>query len=71
MEQQSPTKYEERLSLSREEIADRLHRIADQIARGTLTFGGAESAISDRAEYEIEFKADPRKRELEIEVKWG
>jgi amphi-Trp domain-containing protein len=70
MERSLTEKYEERLSLSRAEVAARLRTLSDQIAAGALSLGSVQSPVADRANYEIELKADQRRGRLEIEIEW-
>lgn len=62
--------FEEHLVLSRDEIANRLHQIADQIARGSLSVGGIRSTVPETARYQLDFDVDDGERELKIEIEW-
>jgi amphi-Trp domain-containing protein len=57
-----------RSDLTRQEAADKLAQLAEQLRNGSLSFGGdkGEVAVSDN----IEFKANLHDDELEIELKW-
>jgi len=65
-----PGKFKEHLVLDRQEIADRLRHLADQIGQGTISLGSVQATVPERAEYEVELEVNHQKRELEIEVKW-
>ncbi|HEY8475393.1 MAG TPA: amphi-Trp domain-containing protein [Chloroflexota bacterium] len=62
--------FEEHLTLSRSEVAGRLHDLADQIAEGKLAIGKVETDVAERVEYEVDFEVDHHKRELKIELEW-
>jgi amphi-Trp domain-containing protein len=61
--------------LSREEVAARLHRLADMLARhNDIEFdrGGMRFTVDvpDEVELKIELEVGSDKRELEIELTW-
>lgn len=67
---------EKRETLSREEAATRLRRIANLLSgaeeevsfdRGEMKF---KLAIPDRIEWKVELEMDEKESELEIELKW-
>lgn len=70
MARPAPREYEEHEVLSRAQIADRLHRIADQIAQGQLSIGYIQASLPDQAHYEVECEVEQYKGELKIEVEW-
>jgi amphi-Trp domain-containing protein len=57
-----------RSNLTRQEAADKLAQLAEQIRKGSVSFGGekGEVAVADA----IEFKANLHDDEIEIELKW-
>ena len=67
---EAPGEYEQEGILSRAEIAERLHRLADQIALGTLSLGKAQVPLPERADYEVDCDVDGGKGELSIEIEW-
>ena len=58
-----------RSELTRQEAADKLVQLAEQLRNGKVSFEGekGEVAVAD----DIEFKADLDDDELEIELKWA
>jgi amphi-Trp domain-containing protein len=67
---------EQRETLSRDEAATRLRRIANLLSgsgeevrfdRGEMKF---KIAIPDRVEWKVELEMDDKESELEIELKW-
>jgi amphi-Trp domain-containing protein len=66
---------EEKTTLSREEVAMRLHAIADELASGNdfavqrdrLRF---VAPVPDRVELKLELEVDDDGSELEIELSW-
>ncbi|HMJ32307.1 MAG TPA: amphi-Trp domain-containing protein [Baekduia sp.] len=66
---------EQKERLSREEIATRLHNLADMLARhNEIEFerGGMRFTVNvpDTVELKIELEIEDDKRELEIELTW-
>ena len=67
---------EHRETLSREEAATRLRRIANLLSGSgeEVTFDRGEMkfkvAIPDKVEWKVEFEMDEKESELEIELKW-
>jgi amphi-Trp domain-containing protein len=56
-----------RSDLTRQEVADKLAQLAEQLRNGSISFGGkGKVAVADT----IEFKANLHDDELEIELKW-
>jgi amphi-Trp domain-containing protein len=57
-----------RSDLTRQEVADKLAQLAEQLRNGSISFGGDKGkvAVADT----IEFKANLHDDELEIELKW-
>ncbi|HXG77925.1 MAG TPA: amphi-Trp domain-containing protein [Methyloceanibacter sp.] len=57
-----------RASLTRDEAAEKLEQFAQQLRKGSLSFGEGEKQIAVAGE--VEFKADLDKDKLEVELKW-
>ena len=65
----------EKQRLRREEVAERLHALADALARhneveferGGLRF---KVHVPDEVDFKLEIEIDDDERELEIELKW-
>jgi amphi-Trp domain-containing protein len=57
-----------RAELTRQEAADKLVQLAEQLRNGSVTFGGdkGDVAVADS----VEFKANLDDDEIEIELKW-
>ncbi len=66
---------EEKQTLRREEVAERLHLLADMLARqNEIQFerGGMKitAHVADVVEMKVELEVESDERELEIELKW-
>jgi len=66
---------EQKERLSREEVAERLHKLADMLARNNeIKFdrGGTHFTVNvpDEVELKIELEIESDERELEIELTW-
>ena len=66
---------EQKETLRREEVAERLHALADMLARhNEIEFerGGTKITVhvADVVELKIELEVESDERELEIELKW-
>jgi amphi-Trp domain-containing protein len=66
---------EEKQTLRREEVAERLHLLADMLARqNEIQFerGGMKitAHVADVVEMKVELEIESDERELEIEIKW-
>jgi len=66
---------EEKQTLRREEVAERLHLLADMLARqNEIQFerGGMKitAHVADVVEMKVELEIESDERELEIELKW-
>jgi amphi-Trp domain-containing protein len=66
---------EQRETLKREEVADRLHTLADMLARhNDIEFERAGMKIAvhvpDEVQLKVELEIESDERELEIELKW-
>jgi amphi-Trp domain-containing protein len=65
-----PTHFKQRAMCSRDDLATRLRELADQIARGRLSFDRGTVPIAEQVAYELEFEAEHGKSELSIELEW-
>jgi len=63
--------YEESRTCSRTELAEWLHRIAEQVAGGAVTVGTATVPLPEVVKVEFEYEEKDGKKELEIEVEWS
>jgi amphi-Trp domain-containing protein len=65
----------EKERLSREEVAARLHALADALARNNeveFERGGLRFKVhvADEVDFKLEIEIEDEERELEIELKW-
>ena len=66
---------EQKETLKREEVAERLHALADMLARhNDIDFERAGTKITvhvpDEVQLKVELEIESDERELEIELKW-
>ena len=66
---------EKKETLRREEVAARLHKLADMLAKNNdIEFeqGGMKInvAVPDEVQLKVELEVETEERELEIELKW-
>jgi len=57
-----------RASLTREEAAEKLEQFAQQLRKGSVSFGEDEKQMT--VADEVEFKANLDEDKLEVELKW-
>ena len=55
------------ITTTREDVADRLRQLAEQIRAGEVTLAGGTVAVPD----EVRFEVESEDGELEFELKWG
>mgnify|MGYP000675226212 CR=1 FL=1 len=58
--------FREKATLSRQEIANRLHFIASAFERGSMTAGQMQVSMPNQALYEFEIEPN----EIELEIIW-
>lgn len=65
-----PAKVKERATLSRADVAARLHELAEQIAQGQLSFTQGAVFVAEQMSFELEFEKEHGNSELTIELEW-
>jgi amphi-Trp domain-containing protein len=65
-----PAHFEQSGRLSRAEVAARLHELAEQIARGQLSFNQGTVFVAEQMAFEFEYESKHGKSELNIELEW-
>jgi len=66
---------ENKETMSREEVAKRLHRLADMLARDNDVEFERDGIrftvhVADQVQVKVELEVETEERELEIELKW-
>jgi amphi-Trp domain-containing protein len=64
------SKIEIKETMSRQQLADLLRDMAEQVVRGEVIIGGRSILLPESCKVEIEYERSEEENEIEIEIKW-